>query len=273
MAADTAPARTASARHTFGVYRRSIGAYVRSITEYPADFWVMAVSGTLWQVQLFAFLGILFANVTSIDGWGYHEMLVLAGFLATGWSSTALFWDGIWEVGKMVVQGDLDYRLTRPAPVIVQVGANHVGMQVFGEAALGIAMIAIGWSGAGLGLAEIPVGVFLLACAIVIQAALLTVGNAVNFWMQGRTPIIAFMITELQNESMRFPLTIFPAVVRLALTFALPLAFASFVPVQILTGRLDPWWLVAPPVAAAASAAFAVWLFRMGLRAYDSAGH
>jgi ABC-2 type transport system permease protein len=259
--------------HAFGVYRRSIGAYVRSITEYPADFWVMAVSGTLWQVQLFAFLSILFANVTSIDGWNYHEMLVLAGFLATGWSATALFWDGIWEVGKMIVQGDMDYRITRPAPVIVQVGSNHVGMQVFGEATLGIAMVAIGWSGAGLGLAQIPVAIFLLACAIVIQAAILTLGNAVNFWMQGRTPVIAFMLTEIQNEGMRFPLTIFPAAVRLFLTFGLPFAFASFVPAQILTGRLDAWWLLGPPLAAIATAALAAWVFKLGLRAYDSAGH
>ncbi|RRS00700.1 ABC transporter permease [Glycomyces terrestris] len=260
-------------RHAFGVYRRSIGAYIRSITEYPADFWVMAVSGTFWQIMLFAFLGILFGNVSSVDGWSYHEMLVLAGFLATGWSLTALVWDGIWEIGKMIVQGDLDYRITRPAPVIVQIGANHVGMQVFGEATLGLVMIGIGWHGAGLSLSAVPLGVFLLLCAIVIQCALLTLGNAANFWMKGRTPVVAFMLTELQNEGMRFPLTIFPAAVRLILTFGLPFAFASFVPAQILTGRLDPWWIAAPPVAAIASAAVAVWVFRLGLRAYDSAGH
>ncbi|GAA1663951.1 ABC transporter permease [Glycomyces endophyticus] len=260
-------------RHAFGVYRRSIGAYLRSIAEYPADFWVMAVSGTFWQIMLFAFLTILFGNVSTIDGWGYHEMLVLAGFLATSWSSTALLWDGIWDTGKMIVEGDMDYRITRPAPVLVQVGSKHVGMQVFGEATLGLVMLGIGWTGAGLGLGAVPTGLFLLLCAIVIQASLLTIANAANFWMKGRTPIIAFMVTELQNEAMRFPLTIFPAAVRLVLTFGLPLAFASFVPAQILTGRLDAWWLLAPPIAAAASAAVAVWVFRMGLRAYDSAGH
>ncbi|NUQ91227.1 MAG: hypothetical protein HOQ43_22520, partial [Glycomyces artemisiae] len=154
-------------RHAFGVYRRSIGAYLRSIGEYPADFWVMAVAGTFWQIMLFAFLTILFGNVSTIDGWGYHEMLVLAGFLATSWSSTALFWDGIWDTGKMVVEGDIDYRITRPAPVLVQVGSKHVGMQVFGEATLGVVMLAIGWTGAGLGWSAVPVGLLLMVCAIV----------------------------------------------------------------------------------------------------------
>ena len=268
MAASAAPAR-----HAAGVYRRSIGAYLRSMAEYPADFWVMALAGTFWQITLFAFLSILFANVKAIAGWGYHEMLVLAGFLAVSWGSTALFWDGIWDTGKLIVEGDMDYRITRPAPVLVQVASKHVGMQVFGEVTLGLVMIAVGWIGAGLSAAAIPVALFLLLCAAVIQASLLTIANAANFWIKGRTPVIAFMLAELQNEAMRFPLTIFPAAIRIAFTFGLPLAFASFVPVQILTGRLDLWWLAAPPIAAAVTALLAVLTYRAGLKAYDSAGH
>jgi ABC-2 type transport system permease protein len=261
------------ARHAAGVYRRSIGAYLRSIAEYPADFWVMALAGTFWQVMLLAFLSILFANVNAIAGWDYHEMLILAGFLATSWGSTALFWDGIWDTGKLIVEGDMDYRITRPAPVLIQVASKHVGMQVFGEVTLGLVMIAVGWIGAGLGAAAIPLALFLLVCAAVIQASLLTMANAVNFWMKGRTPVTAFLLAELQNEAMRFPLTIFPAAVRIVFTFGLPLAFASFVPVQILTGKLDPLWLLAPPIAAAVTAALAVLVFRAGVKAYDSAGH
>lgn len=268
MAASAAPAR-----HAAGVYRRSIGAYLRSIAEYPADFWVMALSGTFWQIMLFAFLSILFDNVKAIAGWDYHQMLVLAGFLAVSWGSTALFWDGIWDTGKLIVEGDMDYRLTRPAPVLIQVASKHVGMQVFGEVTLGLVMIAVGWIGAGISAALIPLALFLLLCAAVIQASLLTIANAMNFWVKGRTPVVAFMLAEVQNEAMRFPLTIFPAAVRIIFTFGLPLAFASFIPVQIVTGKLDPWWILAPPLAAAATALLAVLTFRAGVKAYDSAGH
>lgn len=259
--------------HAGGVYRRSIGAYLRTIAEYPADFWVMAIAGCFWQVMSFSFLSILFRNVNAVQGWDYHQMLLLAGFVSIPFGATALLWDGIWDTGKLIVEGDLDYRITRPAPVLVQVGSKHVGMQVFGEVSLGLGMLVYGWIGSGLSLAAVPVGVFLLLCGTVIQAALLTIANAANFWMQGRTPVVAFMLTEIQNESMRFPLTIFPVAVRLALTFALPLAFASFIPVQILTGKTDPWWLIAPPIAAAVTALIAVLVFRAGLKAYDSAGH
>jgi ABC-2 type transport system permease protein len=266
-------ANATGARHAAGVYRRSIGAYLRSIAEYPADFWVMALSGTFWQIMLFAFLSILFDNVNAIAGWDYHEMLILAGFLATSWGSTALLWDGVWETGKLIIEGDMDYRITRPAPVLIQVASKHVGMQVFGEVTLGLVMITVGWIGAGISAVWIPLALFLLACAAVIEASLLTMANAMNFWMKGRTPVVAFMLAELQNEAMRFPLTIFPAAVRIIFTFGLPLAFASFIPVQILTGKLDPLWLAAPPAAALITAALAVLVFRAGVKAYDSAGH
>jgi ABC-2 type transport system permease protein len=78
---------------------------------------------------------------------------------------------------------------------------------------------------------------------------------------------------DLQENVMRFPLGIYPAAVRVAATFVVPVAFASFIPVQILTGRICAWWMLGPPIAAAAAVGFAAWVFRAGLRAYDSAGH
>ncbi|WP_026923021.1 ABC transporter permease [Glycomyces arizonensis] len=260
-------------RHAFAVYRRSLGAHFRSMLEYPADFWVMASTGTVWSCIQFGFVTILFANVNAIGGWGYHEMLVLAGFLTVAASTNAIFWDGMWGLGRQIINGGMDYLIIRPAPVASQLGASHVGMQAFGEITLGLTMLVYGWVGAGLSAAMIPVAIVMLASAVVIEIALLTAANAANFWIKGHSPVVAFMLLDMQTEVMRFPLTMFPFAVRLLLTFGLPVAFASFIPVQVLTGRLSAGWLIGPPVAAAAAVAFAVWVFRAGLRAYDSSGH
>jgi ABC-2 type transport system permease protein len=260
-------------RHAFAVYRRSLAAYFRSMVEYPADFWVMACTGTVWALIQFGFLAILFANVNAIGGWDYHEMLVLAGFLTVAAGANAIFWDGMWGLGSQVVNGGMDYLLTRPAPVAFQLGSGYVGMQAFGEVAIGLVMLCHGWIGAGLGAVMIPAAIVVLAAAVIIEIALLTAANAVHFWIKGHSSVVAFMLVDMQSEIMRFPLTMFPAAVRLLLTFGLPLAFASFIPVQILTGRICAWWMLGPPIAAAAAVGFAAWVFRAGLRAYDSAGH
>ncbi|THV38531.1 ABC transporter permease [Glycomyces buryatensis] len=260
-------------RHALAVYGRSLGANYRSMLEYQADFWIMATTGSIWTIIQFGFISILFANVNAIGGWNYHEMLVLAAFLKVAAASNALVWDGMWGLSGLVIDGGLDYRITRPAPVALQIGSSRVGMQAFGEVGLGLAMFAFGWIGAGLSPALIPIAVLLFASAIVFQIAMLTCSNAANFWIKGRHPMLAFLLLDMQSEVLRFPLTVYPAVVRMLLTFGLPLAFASFIPVQILTGRLPWWWLIGPPLAAAAAVALAVLVFRAGLRAYDSAGH
>jgi ABC-2 type transport system permease protein len=265
--------RAAAARHAGGVYWRSLVAQIRAITEYPADFWVMASAGVMWNVLQFAFLTVLFAAVPDVAGWRYHEMLMLSGLLTVAAGSTALLCDGVWSTGTYVLKGEIDYRITRPAPVVVQVATSHIGMQGFGEVGFGLVMVAYGWIGAGMGLAAVPVGVLGLACAIVIECALITVMCAVNFWLKGNNSIFAFVLIDLQHNAMTMPLALFPAAVKIVTMFVVPVAFVNFVPVAVLTGHLGSWWLVGPPLTAAASVLLAAGLYRLGLRSYDSSGH
>ena len=260
-------------RHVGGVYGRALVAQIRAITEYPADFWVMASAGVMWNVLQFAFLTVLFATVPDVAGWRYHEMLMLSGFLTVAAGSTALLCDGVWSTGQMVLKGEIDYRMTRPAPVVVQVATAHIGMQGFGEVVFGLVMVVYGWIGAGLGVAAIPVGILGLACAIVIECALITVFCAVNFWIKGPMSNFAFVVLDLQHNAMTMPLGLFPAGVRIAAMFVVPVAFVNFVPVAVLTDHLSGWWLIGTPLTAIAAVLAAVGVYRLGLRSYDSAGH
>ncbi len=265
--------KSLTARHVGGVYWRALVAQIRAITEYPADFWVMASAGAMWNVLQFAFITVLFAAVPDVAGWRYHEMLMLSGLFTVASGSTALLVDGVWSTGQMVLKGEIDYRMTRPAPVVVQVATTHIGMQGFGESGIGLLMFAYGWIGAGLSLAALPIGLLGLVCAIVIECALITVFCAVNFWIKGPMSNFAFVLVDLQSNAMVLPLGLFPIGVRIVTLFVIPVAFVNFVPVAVLTGHLSAWWLVGTPLAALAAVLAAVGVFRLGLRSYDSAGH
>ena len=272
--ADTLPLkRTVPARHVFAIYWRTWGAQIRSIIEYPADLWVMASAGAMWNILQFAFIAVLFANVPDVAGWGYHEMLLLSGLLSVAGGLNALFWDGIWSTGGMVLKGDIDYRITRPAPVVIQIGSAHIGMQSIGEVVFGTAMFAYGWIGAGISPALLPVGVLALVVAGIIESALVTALCAVNFWIKGHMSIFAFLMIDLQGNSMRLPLGIFPTAVRVLAMFIVPVAFVNFVPVAVLTGHMNAWWLIGTPVTALAAILLAAGVYRLGLRSYDSSGH
>lgn len=267
------PAKTLTARHVNGVYWRGLQAQIRAITEYPADFWVMASSGAMWNFLQFAFLSVLFATVPDVAGWTYHEMLLLSGLLTVSVGSTALLCDGVWSTGQMVLKGDIDYRITRPAPVVVQIATTHIGMQGFGEVSFGLVMIGYAWIGGGFSLAALPIALLALVCACVLECALMTIFCAVNFWIKGPMSNFAFMFVDLQSNAMRMPLALFPVAVKAVTYFVIPVAFVNFVPVAVLTGQVGPWWLIGTPLASAASLFGAVGVYRLGLRSYDSSGH
>ncbi|THV38529.1 ABC transporter permease [Glycomyces buryatensis] len=265
----------ADLKHGFAIHVRSLKAQYRSILEYPADFWVMAVSGLFNQITTFAFLAVLFGAVDSIAGWSFHEMLILVVYMRMSGAFVAIGWDGIWNLSHMVVDGDLDYRLTRPAPVVSQVASSFVGLQAFGDIAVGIVMLWVGWTGVGLGLdpATLGIALVLFVSAIGIQIGVITSLNCICFWIRGRATPIAFAAVELQNNVGNYPLKIYPGVVKALLTFGLPFAFINYIPAQILTGRLPMVWTLAPPLAALVALAIMALILRAGLRTYESAGH
>jgi ABC-type uncharacterized transport system permease subunit len=274
MVADTLPLkRSVPTRHVFAIYWRTWFAQIRSIVEYPADLGVMASAGALWNILQFAFIAVLFANVPDVAGWGFHEMLLLSGLLSLAGGSNSMFWDGIWSTGQMVLKGDIDYRITRPTPVVVQVGSAHIGMQSIGEMVLGLAMFVYGWIGAGIGWTAIPVGIAALVLAGIIQSGFVTALCAVNFWIKGPMSNFAFVMVDLQRNALNLPLGIFPLAVRIVAMFAIPVAFVNFVPVAVLTGHMPKAWLIGTPLTAVVAVLLATGVYRLGLRAYDSAGH
>ena len=69
----------------------------------------------------------------------------------------------------------------------------------------------------------------------------------------------------------RYPVAFFPLVVRLALTFIVPLAFATTFPAEALTHGIS-WWLVPGAIAFAALAVVALRAFwNVAIRQYASA--
>jgi ABC-2 type transport system permease protein len=99
-----------------------------------------------------------------------------------------------------------------------------------------------------------------------------------SFWLMLAT--IAFWFVKVENilvvfQSMyqagRWPVSIYPAVLRVVLTFLVPVAFAVTVPAEAIVGRLT-WSTLALSLGLAAAifaAARAFW--RFGVRSYSGA--
>ena len=69
----------------------------------------------------------------------------------------------------------------------------------------------------------------------------------------------------------RYPVTIYPGWLRIVLTLIVPVAFATTVPVQAVTGRLSPAGTAGTVLLAAGLCFVATHFWRFGLRHYTGA--
>ncbi|WP_063746779.1 ABC transporter permease [Catenuloplanes japonicus] len=243
--------------------------------EYEADFWLLVLAGLLQQLVGLAFLGAVFAQVQALHGWTFTEAVLLYGFASFVFGMSPLFFDGLWRTAWLVNQGDLDYALVRPYPVMLQVSGSYVGLQGAGDVVVATCMIGWALSRADISWSPLTVlvGAVLLVSAVTIRVSVLAASCAISFWLQAPHSGFAFAINQLGTLG-RYPLTIFGVALRGVLTVVIPFAFTAYFPVSWL---LDPgryWWAaIVTPLVAAYSLILGVRIYHRGVRRYESAGH
>lgn len=170
-----------------------------------------------------------------------------------------------------VRDGSLDFTLTKPAEVQFLVSLQTVNIWkiidiIMGLAVLTAALIRLGvrvgvWQAASFGLMS-------LAGLVIIY----------GFWLMLAT--LAFWFVRVENilvifQSMydagRWPISLYPGWLRFALTFVVPVAFATSVPAEALTGRLTVPTLLGAIALAFFLALLSRIFWRMGLQHYTGA--
>ena len=96
--------------------------------------------------------------------------------------------------------------------------------------------------------------------------------NTVSFWLKMPIPMFAMTLWQV-GELARYPLGIYGLAMRVLLGVAVPFAFAGFIPAAWLLDRGGYAWLGAFPRWSRLAACSRAWIFRRGLRRYESAGH
>ncbi len=136
-------------------------------------------------------------------------------------------------------------------------------------------LFAVVWAARKLGLHFGPLDVALFAvwtvCGALIYLAIFVGLTATSFWIEDRIGISPPVFNLMQFG--RYPLTIYDAWVRFALSFVIPFAFASFYPTVRFLHRpefLREFWAV--PLVAAVAGTLALSLWKSGVARYHSTG-
>lgn len=260
------------------LYRRMVGAEVRSTLEYPTSFAFGFVTNVgLWALNLVAVLAV-FANVDALAGWSLADALVLYGMAQVSFNLADLGAGHLDNLPLWIRSGRLDTLLLRPRSVLLQLLSADVDLRTLGNLAQGLVVLIVALARADVVWtpARAALLVVALAAGAAIYAALFLMTNAITFWLvDSREVSAAFTYGGRQYAS--YPLGIYGDVLRHLTRFAVPLAFTAYYPTLGLLGRADPlgapgWFAWLGPVAAAGSVAVAAAVWRTGVRSYRSVG-
>jgi len=212
--------------------------------QYRSNVWTYALNTVITLGVSLASLGLVYGKVNSLGGWSSDDMLVVLGvFFSLGAIVNGVVHLSMAKLVADIRTGDFDYRLLRPVDAqMVAVAQAPDPWRVF-DLIVGIALIAIGLARGGFDNAAggpfgaIAAGIGLLAVGVALAAAFWTLLSCVTFWtIQGEG--ILWALDDMYDH-LRWPITIFPPGLRIALSTVFPLGLAVTVPAQALTGRLD----------------------------------
>jgi ABC-2 type transport system permease protein len=157
-------------------------------------------------------------------------------------------------------------------PVNIQFLASFRTWQPFRliDLALGLAVLvwAMGQPGQSLTLGNLALFVLLLGAGTVLVYGILLAFTALTFWNPG---FLFTWVFDAVFQLARYPIGIYPAWLRILLTWAVPVGLVTTVPAQALSGDLPAGLAAGSLIMSAAVLAGASLLFRAGVRRYASA--
>ncbi len=251
--------------------RLFVGAALSAQLEYRANFFASALESVAQVGVGLLGLALFLGNSDSLGGWSYPQAaLVLGLFMLTqGFISVALQ-PNLSRIAEQVREGSMDFTLLKPLDAQFLVSTRNLNLFRLSDALVGAGIVV--WAAARLPevtLGGLLLGALLYLCALVmVYSVWLSLSTTAFWWIKVPN------ITELFNGAFgagRFPVVAFPAPVRFALTFVVPIAFITTVPAQAALGQLSLTLAVISPLIA-----LTLWLLSRlfwlhALRSYTSA--
>jgi ABC-2 type transport system permease protein len=240
--------------------------------QYRTDFWIALVESVVRLGTSLAGVAVVFGQTDDLAGWREDELVALVGvFMIVGGLISVVIRPSMERLMEGVRMGTLDFDLVKPADAQVLVSVRQVDVWRLIDVVLGFGVLAFAilQLGERVGPERGAAFALLLAAGIAILYSFLLVLATMAFWLVRLENILVIFGTMF--EAGRWPVGIYPAWLRVALTVVAPVAFAITIPVESLIGRLEPQTVAISLGVALAFLAGSRLFWRFGLKHYTGA--
>ncbi len=262
-------------RYYIRLYFTCIKRSMISRLEYKKDTIVALFSFFFSNLCSLAAVYFILQSIPALAGYSLAEVGFFYGFSMLPISLDHLFSDEFWLVAyRRVKDGDMDMHFMRPVPVLFQVFAETFQPEGFGEMILGVALITVCAFHLKTTVTFGAVAVLVVGAVFgaVIITSLKVAMAALAFIFKRSGPLLQVIYNF--SAYAKYPLAIYPLVIRALLIFVLPFGLFISLPVDtLLYGTYNPW-LLSLAIIGTASVFFAlaVLIWTRCERRYESTG-
>jgi ABC-2 type transport system permease protein len=258
--------------HTLRLLSAFLKVNVQMSLAYRADTVVNILLNLMWLGWELLSLSIIFSNTDTIAGWGFGELIALLGvFRLVHTLMIALIWPNTEKFNQSIRDGSMDYTLLQPVNSMFLVTFSRITIWRAWDLILATVLIVIGINMSGAITTPLNILTFILMTisgAIIIYS-LWIVLIAFTFWFTKFDNNVTILQALL--EAGRYPATVYPPWLRMIVTFVVPVAVATTVPMQALRGDLALWQIGVFLAVSAASLWVAARVWRAGIKRYSGA--
>ncbi len=257
------------------LYWVSISRSLISRLEYKKDLFIGIIGFLLENVASISSIYFIIRNIPSLAGWGIYQMGFLYGFTMMPIALDHLFTDELWRVAYFrVKKGDLDRYFLRPNPILLQVIAETFQPEAFGELIVGTVMLVL--CGAKCDI-HWNIGKIVMILIATIFGALIVTGikifTAAPAFIIKRSGFIMQIMYNFRDYT-KYPIKIYPSVIRAMLLFLFPFGLIISMPVEnLMFDSINPWLIsVSIILMALVFLCLSVAFWNVCVRKYESTG-
>lgn len=242
-------------------FRVSLRSAVAQRSAFIIELLFMALNNLIF----FTFWWALFQKVPNVRGYQLQDVALLFGIVAVSYGLHVIFAGGASELGRLIVNGELDVYLMHPKPTLLAVLGSRSRASGIGDAVSGLLLI--------LAFGRVPLSRVGLLLPAVLASALVLTATVTCFWSiafyLGEARALVRLAFEMLLNFSLYPKGLFGGLIKGLMFTAVPAAYIGHVPTEFVRSPTlsSAAILVAVSIAYSVGACF---LFRQGLQRYSS---
>lgn len=258
--------------HTLKLLSAFLKVNIQMSLAYRADTVVNILLNLMWLAWELLSLNIIFSNTQTLGGWGLGELIALLGvFRLINTMMIAFIWPNTEKFNQSIRDGSMDYTILQPANSMFLVTFSRITVWRFWDLILAIVLIVIGinMSGDSINALQILTFILLAMSGMVVIYSLWIVLIALTFWFTKFDNNVTILQALL--DAGRYPATVYPIWLQVIVTFIIPIALATTIPLQALRGELSIDRILIFFFIGVASFVIASRVWKSGLKRYSGA--